>query len=58
MKCDICGRKKDVRRFASLFKNRLPYCECRRCFEKAMKTMGLKNKELLEKEWNRGKEIE
>ena len=58
MKCDICGRKKDVRRFTSLLKNRLPYYECRRCFKKAMKAMGLKNKELLESEWNRGKEIE
>lgn len=54
MKCEICGSKKDVRLFTSVF-GRPPYTECRKCFLKIAKLYGkLYSKDEIEKEWQRG----
>lgn len=52
MKCDLCGSKKDVRKFYGVIKQKY-YKECRECFEKVM-AKTLYPKEVWEREWVRG----
>lgn len=60
MKCELCGSKKNVRKFYGFMHNKF-YTECRKCFEKAMdyaaKMQGTTyTKEEIETEWNSGTE--
>lgn len=54
MRCEICGSRKDVRKFFGYVYGR-SYTECRKCFLLVMSKCGAKDKGEIEEEWNRGK---
>jgi hypothetical protein len=56
MRCDICGSRKDVRKWWGMLKGRY-YTECRQCFLKAVKLYNPNStQEAIEAEWARGSE--
>ena len=54
MICDICGSRKDVRKWYGMLNGRY-YRECRQCFLEAVKLYNPDaTQEEIEAEWNRG----